>query len=78
MRWRNGHRTHHLHLVAHGGSPRCDWLAFRDALRSGPLLARRYGDLKARLAAEHHADREAYTQAKADFVRAVTRGPSPA
>ena len=53
-------------------------LAIRDTLRSDPARALRCGDLKARLAAEHHADREAYTQAKADFVRAVTRGPSPA
>lgn len=78
MRWKNGRRTHHLHVVAHGGTPWRERLAFRDALRSDFALALRYGDLKARLAAEHHADREAYTQAKADFIRAVTQGLSPA
>ncbi|MFL6628452.1 MAG: GrpB family protein [Vitreoscilla sp.] len=55
-----------------------DRLAFRDARRSDPALARRYEVLKTRLAAEHHADREAYTQVKAKFVRAVTQGMSSA
>jgi len=73
MRWKNGRRTHHLHLVVRGGKPWFDRHAFRDALRSDPALARRYGVLKAGLVAEHHADREAYTQAKAEFVRTVTQ-----
>lgn len=39
MRWKNGRRTHHLHLVAHGAKRWCDGLAFRGALRSDPALA---------------------------------------
>jgi len=46
-------------------------IAFRDALRADPALVRRYATLKQVLAAEHVDDREAYTAAKADFVRAV-------
>ena len=71
MRWENGHRTHHLHLVVHDG---CVWrerLKFRDALRASPALATRYAALKAELAATHPHDREAYTAAKTDFIRTV-------
>ena len=71
MRWRDGHRTHHLHIVVFGGAPWHDRLAFRDALRRDPALARRYAELKTDLAATHASDREVYTEAKAEFVRAV-------
>ncbi len=71
MRWRAGHRTHHLHIVEFGGVPWHDRLAFRDALRSDPATARRYAELKADLAAKHASDREAYANAKAEFVRTV-------
>ncbi len=69
MRWRDGRRTHHLHVVVHGGAAWLDRLAFRDALRHDPALADRYAKLKIELAAMHSSDREAYTEAKADFVR---------
>jgi GrpB-like predicted nucleotidyltransferase (UPF0157 family) len=74
MRWRDGHRTHHLHLVVAQSSPWHDRLAFRDALRSDPALAQRYAALKSGLAMTHGSDREAYTDAKAAFVRAVVQG----
>ncbi len=76
MRWKNGHRTHHLHIVVQDGGPWKDRLAFRDALRRDPALARRYAVLKTELAARHQRDREAYTHAKADFVRAVVERPA--
>jgi len=64
-------RTRHLHLLV-SGSPRWrEQLAFRDALRADTALATRYGQLKRALAAEHPEDREAYTEGKADLVRAV-------
>jgi GrpB-like predicted nucleotidyltransferase (UPF0157 family) len=64
-------RTHHLHLVP-TGSPRFeDELAFRDALRADADLAAAYAALKRRLAAEHGADRDAYTDAKTAFVQAA-------
>ncbi|EDM48720.1 GrpB family protein [Marinobacter algicola] len=71
MRWADGHRTHHLHLVVHGGSQWQRRLAFRDALRSNEELAKRYEQLKKRLVAEFSSNREAYTEAKAEFVREV-------
>lgn len=73
MRWANGHRTHHLHLVVHGGPVWHERLKFRDALRSSPELAAKYAALKTQLAATHPKDREAYTDAKAEFVRAIVR-----
>jgi GrpB-like predicted nucleotidyltransferase (UPF0157 family) len=74
MRWANGHRTHHLHLVVHGGPVWAQRLRFRDALRTDPALAARYAALKAGLAAAYPADREAYTEAKAAFVHAASQG----
>ncbi len=69
MRWRDGRRTHHLHIVVLGGKPWHDRLAFRDALQRDPALADCYAKLKTELAVKHRADREAYTDAKAEFVR---------
>ena len=63
------HRYAHLHMIAAGHPRWTEQLAFRDALRRDDELARRYGDLKRRLAAEHAEDREAYTNAKDEFVR---------
>ncbi len=69
MRWRDGQRTHHLHIVVAESAQWHDRLAFRDALRNEPALARRYAELEADLAARHQSDREAYTDAKSAFVR---------
>jgi GrpB-like predicted nucleotidyltransferase (UPF0157 family) len=74
MRWADGHRTHHLHVVVHGGPLWHDRLHFRDALRLRPTLAASYAALKSELAAKYTADREAYTDAKAVFVRSVLAG----
>ena len=74
MRWANGRRTHHLHIVVYGESEWAARLAFRDALRSDPGLVIRYEQLKARLAMEFSNDREAYTAAKSKFVRDVING----
>jgi GrpB-like predicted nucleotidyltransferase (UPF0157 family) len=64
-------RTHHLHVVEHGGRDWREMLAFRDALRGDPSLRERYAGLKRELAARHRDDREAYTEAKADFIVAA-------
>jgi GrpB-like predicted nucleotidyltransferase (UPF0157 family) len=67
-------RTHHLHLVPADSSRFRDELTFRDYLRSDRDVAREYGALKRNLAREFEHDREAYTAAKADFIRrAVAR-----
>ena len=75
MRWANGRRTHHLHVVVHDGPVWRDRLAFRDLMRANPQAAAEYESLKARLAIEYRDDREAYTEAKARFVRAALSSP---
>lgn len=77
MRWADGHRTHHLHVVVHQGQAWHERLRFRDALRADPALAARYAALKASAAEQHASDREAYTDAKAGFVRAVSGAARP-
>jgi GrpB-like predicted nucleotidyltransferase (UPF0157 family) len=49
-------------------------LAFRDQLRADAGVRAAYSDLKLRLAAEHRDDREAYTEAKSDFILATLAG----
>jgi GrpB-like predicted nucleotidyltransferase (UPF0157 family) len=66
-------RVAHLHLVAHGHAKVTETLAFRDALRRDPALARRYAERKRAAAARHRDDREAYTAAKGAFVEQVLR-----
>jgi GrpB-like predicted nucleotidyltransferase (UPF0157 family) len=62
------HRVAHLHVIQAGHPRWAEQLTFRDALRRDAGLARRYGDLKRRLAAAHADDREAYSDAKASFI----------
>lgn len=66
-------RTHHLHLVP-AGSPRFrDELAFRNHLRTHPTAAAEYATLKRELAERFEHDREAYTNAKTEFILATAR-----
>jgi GrpB-like predicted nucleotidyltransferase (UPF0157 family) len=75
LRPRPDSRTHHLHLIQDPARI-ASLLAFRDALRSDPTLRHDYESLKTRLAAQHRTDREAYTNAKADFTgRALLPNP---
>lgn len=62
-------RTHHLHLVPTGSERFREELAFRDLLRANPETAARYASLKHDLAKRFAEDREAYTEAKTDFIR---------
>ena len=67
----DGRRSAHLHVMS-PDSPR--WrqqLNFRDALRADPVLTAEYAALKRTLADQYADDREAYTAAKADFIRSV-------
>ena len=68
-------RIAHLHLLPAGSGRWDDQLAFRDALRADPELANAYEALKRRAAEDADPrDREAYTEAKAEFVlEVVTR-----
>jgi GrpB-like predicted nucleotidyltransferase (UPF0157 family) len=68
------HRTHHLHLVPAGSRRFREELSFRDRLRADPKLAAEYAALKRDLAERYREDREAYTEAKGAFIRAVLAG----
>ena len=64
------HRVAHLHLMRTDEPRWAAQLAFRDALRGDDDLRDAYAALKRRLAATT-SDREAYSEAKGDFVREV-------
>jgi GrpB-like predicted nucleotidyltransferase (UPF0157 family) len=64
-------RTHHLHLVPARSARFRHELAFRDVLRANPAIAVEYAALKHELAVRFGHDREAYTDAKADFIQGV-------
>jgi GrpB-like predicted nucleotidyltransferase (UPF0157 family) len=63
-------RTHHLHMTEPSGDL---WtrLRFRDYLCANPEEVARYTALKIELATRFRMDREAYTDAKTDYVREV-------
>ncbi|MDP9491962.1 MAG: GrpB family protein [Actinomycetota bacterium] len=63
-------RTHHVHVVEHGGDHWERQLIFRDALRSDSEERQRYDEFKRKLAAEGHP-REVYTELKTPFIRDV-------
>ncbi|HEY6424331.1 MAG TPA: GrpB family protein [Pseudonocardiaceae bacterium] len=65
------HRLAHLHLMRPGQRRWHEQLAFRDRLRTKPALADEYTAVKTQAAADHPDNREAYTQAKAQFIRRV-------
>jgi GrpB-like predicted nucleotidyltransferase (UPF0157 family) len=69
-------RTHHLHLVPIGSERFRAELAFRDRLRADPEAAEEYSSLKHCLAGRFGNDREAYTDAKAGFIRKLGSDPA--
>lgn len=64
-------RTHHIHLVERD-SKLWERLYFRDYLKEFPEEARNYAELKQSLAEKFPHDRIAYTEAKAEYVVAIT------
>jgi GrpB-like predicted nucleotidyltransferase (UPF0157 family) len=64
-------RTHHLHVIEAQDPHARALLTFRDALRGDPRLRREYASLKERLCEQHRDNRNAYTNAKEDFVNRV-------
>jgi GrpB-like predicted nucleotidyltransferase (UPF0157 family) len=66
-----GPHDHHLYVCAPDWDGFADQIVFRDYLRAHPYVAEAYARLKRSLASVHRTDRAAYTEAKADFVRAV-------
>lgn len=62
--------VYHIHVRYLG-----DWdeLYFRDYLRLHPNVASEYGKLKLRLQDRYKHDRDAYTEAKTEFIKEITR-----
>ena len=70
MRKGGDERTHQIHIFQQDNRADIDrHLAVRDYLRCHPADAKAYGELKARLAAEHPYDIEAYCDGKDAFVQ---------
>ncbi len=69
--FRNGATVAHLSLVPVDAPYLAPHLLFRDRLRVEPALARKYAELKRRLAVQHGGDPQAYTRGKAEFVEQV-------
>lgn len=65
------HRTHHLHLIPFQSKLWEERVRFRDILRSQPEVAGKYERLKRSLASEFSNDREAYTDNKGPFIKAI-------
>ena len=65
-------RTHHLHLVPVISPQWIRPIAFRNYLREHGEVAAEYEKLKRVLALRFKFDREAYTEAKASFIAAIT------
>jgi len=67
--------THHVHVVEAGGAEERRTLAFRDYLHDHGDVARQYEQLKyaaaARFAPKDDQAREAYAQAKTEFIERV-------
>ena len=63
--------THHIHVVEHGGEGHVLPLAFRDYLRTHPEAVHQYETLKRQLADRFRDDRQAYNQAKTNFIRSI-------
>lgn len=66
-------RTHHLHVIAHRDPHAEALLAFRDALRSDSSLRRDYTALKRQLVQRDPVNRNAYSNAKGDFISGALR-----
>lgn len=62
-------RTHHVHMVPIDSAEAREKLGLGELLRGDATLRERYGALKRELALMHPYDREAYTLAKAPFIR---------
>jgi GrpB-like predicted nucleotidyltransferase (UPF0157 family) len=64
---------HHLYVVVAGSKPHRDHVDLRDYLRRRPDEAARYAALKGRLAYLLTADRDAYTDGKAELIGELLR-----
>ncbi|MEE8347632.1 MAG: GrpB family protein [Dehalococcoidia bacterium] len=70
-RFTEGRRSRQIHMVEVGSDFWERHLLFRDYLRAHAQDARRYYELKLRLAAQFRDDRVGYTEAKTEFIRSA-------
>jgi GrpB-like predicted nucleotidyltransferase (UPF0157 family) len=63
---------HHLYVCLPGNRDLRKHVAFRDYLRTHPVEAQTYGELKRSLAAQFPENRGAYLAGKTDFVARIT------
>lgn len=70
---RDQKRVAHLHIVKAGTEKWDEHLLFRDTLRAEPDLAKQYAALKKQLSFQYSEDREAYTEAKAQFIKSILK-----
>lgn len=63
-----GRRTHHLHVYREGHPAVVRHLAFRDYLIEHPDEAKRYGELKVKLAGRHRDERRRYAEGKEALI----------
>ena len=66
-------RTHHVHIYEVGSYRIERHLAFRDYLRSHPVVKKSYGDLKEKLALQFPYDIESYINGKDQLVREIEK-----
>jgi GrpB-like predicted nucleotidyltransferase (UPF0157 family) len=66
-------RTHILHLILSDSDQWRRFLAFRDALRTDPVLRDEYATLKRGLARDFPENRDAYLHGKAGFIDVATK-----
>lgn len=73
-------RTHHLQIIEHDHPSFRALIVFRDVLRRDVKARVAYSILKADLANKHQSDRNAYSNAKTEFVQTILEaagvGPS--
>ena len=68
-----GIRTHHIHVFEAGSAEAERHLAFRDYMRAHPVDARRYSELKRKLAEEHPQSMDGYMDGKDGFIKEIDR-----
>lgn len=66
-------RTHHVHIVKYDSDYWQARILFRDYMRNHPNEIQDYANLKYELMQKHRNDREAYTDAKSEYIAAILK-----
>jgi GrpB-like predicted nucleotidyltransferase (UPF0157 family) len=66
-------RTHHVHIVKHDSDYWRARILFRDYMRNHPKDIQDYANLKYQLMQQHGDDREAYTDAKSNYIASILK-----